>query len=492
LSILIKGCALLDEGRPDGYLPHQNILIDGNRISRISADSIPEKGVDRIIDGKDRLAMPGFVNAHTHSPENLSKATKEKLPLELWLLDLFLLEAYSPREIYLSTMLGSLEMLKTGSTALLDHFWMGGRLTPDGLDAAMQAYRDSGIRAGLAPLIEDNDQVMEAAVAARPGLAPLLHQKQDVMTAGEYLELLDWFFRKWHRTEGGRLLCLAGPSGFQWCSDELLQGSLEIARQYQSGWHMHLLETKIQAMVCFDLYGKSATAAMEERSLLGPDVSLAHCVWLDQADVDILAETNSRVVHNPTSNLRLGSGIAPIIEMLESGVTVALGTDGSASSDNQIMFDAIKLAALMHNLRSTDHHRWPSSRDVLRMATTNGAAALCMQDELGQLKVGKLADIVLLDSSTLLFTPFNDAFRHLAYAENGSSVRTVIVDGRVVVEDGRVLTVDEASIHEEAQQEWGRMYHELPALRKEAEPLMQEFERYQQGMINSEFCLDRF
>jgi 5-methylthioadenosine/S-adenosylhomocysteine deaminase len=492
LSVLIKGCAVLDDTQPDGYASGQNILIEGNRISQITPTALSEVGVDRIIEGKNRLAIPGLVNAHTHSPENFPKATKEKLPLELWLLDLFLIGGFSLRDIYLATIIGAMEMLKTGTTAVLDHLWMGDGLTPEGLDAAMQAYADSGIRGGAAPLIEDNDQVMRAAVAARPALSPLLQGNESTMGAGQYVELLDWFFRKWHRAEDGRLLCFAGPSGFQWCSDELLQGSLDVARRHGGGWHMHLLETKVQAMVCFDLYGKSATAAMQERGLLGPEVSLAHCVWLDDADLDVLADTDSRVVHNPASNLRLGSGFSPVIEMLERGIKVALGTDGSASSDNQIMFDGMKLAGLIHNLRSTDHHRWPSSRDVVRMATSNGAAALGMEDDLGELKPGKLADIVLLDTSTLLFTPFNDAFRHLCYTENGSSVHTVIVDGTVVVEDGRVLTVDEESLAEEAREAWGRMSSGLPALRQKTEPLVREFEQYQEEMIDREFYLNRY
>jgi len=492
LSILIRGCAVLDETQPDGYASSQNILIEGNRISKITSAHISEQGVDRVLDGKDRLAIPGLINAHTHSLENLSKATKEKVPLELWLLDLFLLEGFSPREVYLSAMLGAMEMLKTGTTAVLDHIALGPDLTAEALDAAMQAYADSGIRGGVAPLVQDDDQVMRAAVAARPGLASLLESSEGGMTAAEYIELLDWLFRKWHRAEGGRLLCFAGPGGFQWCSDELLQGSLEVAKRHGGGWHMHLLETKLQALVCYDQHGKSATQAMKERGLLGPEVSLAHCVWLDDADVDSLAETDSRVVHNPASNLRIGSGFAPIIEMLERGVKVALGADGSASSDNQIMFDAMKLAALIHNVRSTDHHRWPSTRDILHMATVNGAAALGMETELGELKPGTLADISLLDTSTLLFTPLNDAFHQLAYCENGSSVRTVIVDGEVVVEDGHVLTVNEDSIREEALESWRRRYRELPALRAKAAPLVREFEQYQQHMISREFYLDRF
>jgi len=492
LSILIKGCILLDESEPDGYVAGQNILIEENRISEIGSAPMSEEGIDRVMDGTNRLAIPGLINAHTHSPENFPKATKEKLPLELWLQDLFLLGSFSPREIYLAAMLGATEMLKTGTTAVLDHFWMGDGLTPEGLDAVMQAYADSGIRGGVAPLIDDNDQVMQAAVAARPQLGPLLADDREAMNAQEYIELLEWFFAKWHRAEGGRLLCFAGPSGFQWCSDELLQGSLEVAKRHGGGWHMHLLETKIQAMVCFDLYGKSATSAMKERGLLGPEVSLAHSVWLDDADLDILAETNSRVVHNPASNLRIGSGFAPVIEMLERGIAVAIGTDGSASSDNQIMFDVLKLTGLIHNLRSTDHHRWPSSRDVVRMATVNGAAVLGMEDDLGELKPGKIADITLLDLDTLLLTPLNDAFLHLTYAENGSSVHIVIVDGKVIVDDGVILTVDEKSIREESREAWAKWHEQLPGLRRESQPLVREFEQYQQEMIGREFYLNRY
>lgn len=492
MSILIKSCALLDEREPDGYVVDRNILIEGDRISKVSSAPISDRNVDKVIDGKNRLAIPGLINAHTHSPENYPKATKEKLPLELWLLDLYLLEALSPRDIYLAAMLGGMEMLKTGTTSVLDHLWMGDGLTPAGLDAAMQAYADCGIRGGVAPLIENSDQVIQAAVVARPQLQPLLGDDRSVMDDEEYIELLDWFFRKWHRADEGRLLCFAGPSGFQWCSENLLQGSLEVARRYGGGWHMHLVETKIQAMVCYDLYGKSATMAMKERGLLGPDVSLAHSVWLDDADLDVLAETNSRVVHNPASNLRLGTGFAPVIEMLERGIEVAIGTDGSASSDNQIMFDTVKLAGLIHNLRSTDHRRWPSSRDVIRMATVSGAAALAMEGELGELKPGKLADIALLDTGTLQFTPLNDAFHHLAYVETGGSVHTVIVAGRVVVENGTLVTVDAESIREEAREAWARLCRDLPCLRRDSAPLLHEFEQYQQDMINREFYLNRY
>jgi cytosine/adenosine deaminase-related metal-dependent hydrolase len=245
-------------------------------------------------------------------------------------------------------------------------------------------------------------------------------------------------------------------------------------------------------LVCFEIYGKSVVVAMKERGLLGPDVALAHCVWLDEADLDILAETETRVCHNPVCNLRVGSGVAPVIEMLERGIRVGIGTDGSASNDNQVMFDAMKVAGLMHTLRTSDHHRWPSSRDVLRMATAHGAAALGMETELSELKPGRIADLTLLDLSSMFFTPLNDAFVHLVYAENGSSVRTVIVDGHVVLEDGRILTVDEQGIMLEAKEAWAKWRPELSRARHEAEAMVREFELYQQEMVSREFHLNRF
>jgi 5-methylthioadenosine/S-adenosylhomocysteine deaminase len=492
VSILIKGCSVTDEARPEGYVSSQNILIEGNRISKITSAGIPEASVETVIDGSHLLAIPGLINAHTHSPENFPKGTKERVPLELWLQDLFLVGDFSPREIYLSTMLGAIEMLRTGTTATLDHFWMGGGLTPEGLDAAMQAHADSGMRAGLAPLVEDSDRVLKAAVAVRPKLKSLTRLMSEPMAAQAYVELLEWFFDKWHLAEGGRLRCLAGPSAPQRATDELLQGSLEVVRRHGGGWHTHAVESKVQAFVCFEIYGRSAIAAMRERDLLGSDVSVAHCVWLDEADLDILAETETRVCHNPVCNLRIGSGVAPVIEMLERGIKVSIGTDGSASNDNQVMFDAMKVTGLIHTLRTRDHHRWPSARDILRMATVNGAAALGMETELGELKPGRIADLALLDMSSMFFTPLNDAYVHLVYAENGSSVRTVIVDGRVVLDDGRILTVDEQSIMLEAKEAWAKWRPKLSRARNEAETMVREFELYQQEMVNRDFHLDRF
>lgn len=492
MTILIQDCSLLDEDSPHGLREGVDILVEDNRIAKVSPSPIETTDGVRTVSGKGLLAMPGLVNAHAHSPENYLRGMTEGVPLELWLFDFFSSSVrFSPRETYLAAACGAAEMLRTGTTSVLDHFWVNGGMTPEDLDAVMQAYRDVGIRAAVAPLVEDIRPELEAAIRNDPDLSSGPHDFDSALDVPDYLETLEAFFEKWHRSENGRLLCLAGPSGPQWCSDEALYGSADIAGRFQSGLHMHTDETKLQALICREIYGSSAIAHMHRQGLLGPHVSLAHCVWVDDRDVEMLAETGVTVVHNPASNLKLGSGFAPILEMKEQGVSVALGADGSASSDNQVLFDIMKLTGLIHSARELDHRRWLSARDVVSMVTLGGAGALGLAGELGELKPGMLADIVLLRLDTSYFAPLNDAFRQLVYCENGSSVETVIVDGRIVVEGGRLSTLDHDSILSEFKEAWERTRDSITPLTGNDLKIFRAMERFQAEQSAREFYLSR-
>jgi cytosine/adenosine deaminase-related metal-dependent hydrolase len=417
---------------------------------------------------------------------------KEQVPLELWLFPFFSSGVrFSPRENYLAALMAAAEMLKTGTTSVLDHFWVNGGMTIEDLDAVMEAYRDVGIRAAVAPLVEDLRPELEAAIKSDPGLASDPVDHDSALDVPHYLDMLEDFFETWHGTETGRLRCLAGPSGPQWCSEGILHGSAEIASKHQTGMHMHADETKLQALLCRDIYGRSSISHLHEQGLLGPHVSLAHCVWVDDHDVDILAETGATVVHNPSSNLKLGSGFAPILDMKEKGVSLAIGADGSASSDNHVLFDIMKLTGLIHSAREVDHQRWLSARDVVAMGTTGGAKALGLSDELAQLKQGMLADIALLRLDTTFFTPLNDAFRQLVYCENGSSVETVIVDGEIVLEDGRLVTVDQESALAEARELWAKRQEEIRPLDGDNLKVFRAMERFQAEQSTREFYLSR-
>jgi 5-methylthioadenosine/S-adenosylhomocysteine deaminase len=455
---LIRGCALLAPDTPGRLLRDQDILIGGQRIEAVGpSGTLPFNPfrIDHIIDGTGRIAIPGLVNAHTHSPENLLRATSPSLPLELWLVPLFSdFVGWSPRRVYLSTLLGAIEMLKSGTTTVLDHLWTVDGVAPEYLDAAMQAYYDVGIRAAVAPSIEDQDLVLDAG--RKRGLSFPSHPFIDRFAAWPAIErqvdALEQFITTWHNVDDGRLRCLVGPSGIHWCSPMLLRSCLELAEHYQTGIHLHAVETELQARVIHEMLGEGGIAYLNHEGLLRPGTSLAHAIWLEDGDLELLARTDTTVVHNPVSNLRLGSGQFPLAEAHSRGVTVALGSDGSASNDTQNMFGVLKLTGLLHNQPDFDYKKWPQPEAILAAATHGGAMALGMADELGEIAPGRLADLALLDTQSSAFLPLRDPYLHLVYCENGASVDTVIVQGRVVVERGAVTTVDEQALRREIRE----------------------------------------
>jgi cytosine/adenosine deaminase-related metal-dependent hydrolase len=445
---------LLDVAARNGWLDNQNIIIENNII--INVGSKPASGsYEKIIDGRDLLAIPGLINCHSHSSEIYLKGTTDCLPLETWLAYLFgTCGEFSPRDVYLASITGAIEMLKTGTTSVLDHLWLSPELSPDLLDAAMQAYSDIGIRATVAPLVDDIDQDVELAVRKGFPVDETFYGKRLKLqpSMSEQYAVLDVFFNKWHRSENGRLQCFSGPGGIHWGSEKHLKSYVALAEKYETMVHMHALETSAQAMVCNEIMGKSGIAILRDYGILNDRLSLAHSVWLTSEDIDMLAEHGTMVVHNPACNLKLGSGIAPIREMIDKGVVVGLGADGSASSDNQVMFAALKIAALKHNTTYNDHEKWISAREVMKMATEWGGQVMGHKDRLGYLKPGCLADITLLNLNTPYLSPLNDAYRALVFCETGASVDTVIVDGKIVVEKGKLLTVDEESLLREIRE----------------------------------------
>ena len=490
-TLLIQGCALLSPDEPGKLLRNQDILIRGQRIAALGpAGTLAYNPlrIDRVIHGEGRIVIPGLVNAHTHSLENMLKASSPSLPLELWLVSLFAnaLE-WSPRLVYLSTLLGAVEMLKTGTTAVLDHLWTGAGVDAHYLDATMNAYRDAGIRASVAPSIEDQDLVLDAAASHGLSLPhhPFIDRFALWAPIAEQVAVLEQFIATWHNTENGRLRCLVGPSGIHWCSQKLLEDCRDLADRYGTGMHLHAVETELQARIINDALGQSGIRYLDQLGILRPGTSLAHTIWLEDGDLPILARTGTTVVHNPISNLRLGSGRFPLRAALKQGVAVALGSDGSASNDTQNMFGVLKLTGLMHNQPYLDYKNWPQAAEILAMATSGGSTALglasapaqysssarargatiALENETymqlpesafanapGQIAPDQLADLVLIDLDSDAFLPLHDPYLHLVYCEHGVSVDTVIVNGEVVVERSKVTNVDEQALRREIRE----------------------------------------
>jgi cytosine/adenosine deaminase-related metal-dependent hydrolase len=463
MSILIENCAVLDPAAAWGRQTGRHILIEGTRITSVSAER-PPGPFDRVIDGRDFLAMPGLVNAHTHSLESMARATDERLPFEPWLVHtIWALDVLSERDYYLAAMVGVIEMLLSGTTAVIDHLGLTPGAGLGHIGAVMEAYRESGMRAGLAPLVRQAGfDTADGQARGHRTAETVLSRMPGGRTDGEYLELFEGCFRRWHNAEGGRLRCWTGPSGVQWATVDFLHQCLDLARRHGGGLHMHLMESRVQDHVIREKYGRTAVALLHDERLLGPDVSLPHSIHLTDRDVGRIADAGAVPVHNPAANLKLGSGLAPIRKMLSAGITPGLGADGSKSSDHQNMFGHLHLAALIHNLSDPAPDHWIASREVVRMATEGGAAALMLTGQLGRIAPGYLADLTLLDLRSPSLTPFNDAYHHLAFTELGRSVHTVIIDGKVVVEAGRILTFDPAPILEEAREAAKGRRHRRP------------------------------
>jgi guanine deaminase len=451
-TLLIRDGYVLRPTLPE--LVRADILIEDDRILEVSSHLTVPAGVPAL-SAVDRVVIPGLVNAHTHGHNNLMKGVADNWTLEELRNHAPALYAHrTPEEQYLSAAIGAIEMLKTGCTAAYDQFAAIPLPTEAGIEAVVRAYDDVGMRAVVAPSIAD-----ETFYKAVPGLLELL--PTDLRQAVDSIErmpteglllLTEKAIRRWDRHAGGRIRIAAAPVVPDQCSDALLAGCVHLVRQYGVGLHTHLSETKVQAVSSLSRWGETLVSRLAALDLLGPGFVGGHGVWLTNDDIQRMAGSGASVTHNPASNLKLGSGIAPIREMLDVGVTVGLGSDGSMSSDNQNIFEAMRFAALVGKVRFPhEPERWVGARPVWDMATSIGARVLGMDGEIGAIAPGRKADLVLLKADSVFLRPMNNPLNALVYSETGASVDTVLVGGRVVVEHGQVLTVDEKSLLARAQ-----------------------------------------
>src|SRR5688572_4996785 len=306
--------------------------------------------------------------------------------------------------------------------------------------------RDLGLRHVVALTLSDRnyeETIPLGSGAAAVGDEIKRMSQSEAKATQAWLDDCEAFIETFHAPDKLTTAC-PGPSAVQRCTDELLVKSAEMARSKRLPMHIHLAETKAQQVMGRRLYGKSLLQHLESLGVLDKNLSLAHSIWIEEGDIELFAGRGVTAVHNPASNLRIGSGLAPVKKYLAAGARVALGTDGAASNDGQNMFDTVRLAALIHNQAGTDFAQWPSPRQALMMATCNGAAAFGL--DAGVLAPGKLADVMLLRRDTPAFTPLNDVIGQLVFCENGSSVDTVIVNGEIVVESGRLTRINEQEV----------------------------------------------
>ncbi|NJD98691.1 N-ethylammeline chlorohydrolase [Thermococcus sp. LS1] len=396
-----------------------DVLIESNEIVKVAKNI--NDAADTVIDAKGKVVSPGFVNLHTHSPMGLFRGLADDLPLMDWLQDhIWPKEAKLTREYTkVGAYLGALEMIKSGTTTFLDMYFF--------MDAVAEVTLESGLRGYLSYGMIDLGDPEKTEKEIKEALRTM-----------EFIEGLD----------SERVQFVFGPHAPYTCSLALLKEVRRLANEHGKMITIHVSETMAEIGQISERYGKSPVVLLDEIGFLERDVIIAHGVWLDSRDIQILARHGVTVAHNPASNMKLASGVMPLQRLLNAGVNVGLGTDGSASNNNLDMLDEMKLAALLHKVHNLDP-TVADAKTVFRMATVNGARALGLKA--GIIKEGYLADIAIIDFDKPHLRPINNVISHLVYSANGNDVETTIVDGKILMLDREVFTLDEEKILDDVE-----------------------------------------
>jgi 5-methylthioadenosine/S-adenosylhomocysteine deaminase len=408
------------------------VVLDGDRIESVmAAGESVDAGDGREIDAEGKIVMPGLIDLHYHTA--LGKGWSDHLPLWEYLQTCWypMIRALDPESAYWAALASYAESIRCGVTTINDMYRQ--------LGALAKAAEEIGIRAVLS---------------------------NDVATDEHDLDTLadnEQAFKTSHGAANGRIEVRVGIEWLPLASEELLRDARALADELGTGIHIHLNESLSEVEISKKMFGRRPTEVAYDNGILGPDCIAAHCVWLSDNEMALMRETGTQISHNPSSNAKLGNGIARLPEMLAAGINVGLGHDAAECNNSRDMFEVMKFASLLHRASRVDAGL-QQARDVVRMATRNGARAL--GHETGQLVAGQKADVILIDTNSTMFTPLmpgsaDHVFSHLVFAANGSCVDTTIVDGKVLMEGRRIVTVDEDEVIREAnrafQEVEGRM-----------------------------------
>src|ERR1051325_508998 len=429
-SVLIEGGTLLTMDGEDRVVMGDLYIEDG-RI--VSVGEKPSASAEVVIDARSCAVVPGFVQTHVHLCQTLFRGAADDLPLIDWLRKrIWPMEAaHTAQSVRASARLAIAEMIKGGTTCAL---------TMETVNHTVEALRvvdETGFRATIGKCMMDKGEEVPAA----------LHEEREA-SLRESLALIE----QWHGRAGGRIRCCFAPRFAVSCTRELLVEVARLSRERGVMVHTHASENVDEIAMVERETGLRNITYLDSLGLTGAHVALAHCVHLDDTEIETLRRTGSHVLHCPSSNLKLGSGIARISEMLERGVSVSLGADGAPCNNRLDMLTEMRTAALLQKV-SRGADALPAQR-VLRMATIDGARALGLDREIGSLEAGKRADIAIINLANIHMTPRpKDPISTVVYAAQASDVKTVIIDGQPVMLDRKLLTLDEREVMDEAERE---------------------------------------
>ena len=405
MGVLFRGILAL---LPDMTIRETDVCVEGSKI--VSVGAAPEGfTADTVVEGKDRLLLPGLVNAHTHTYMTMFRGCADDLPFAEWLNGhIDPLEAQmTPEDCYWATLLGNLEMILNGTTASIDMFIY--------TETASRAAEESGFRT-----------VLTRGLTGPEGGERRLRE----------------FFTEYEAWKGrcSRVTFALGPHAPYSCSEDYLKEVAALAGEHGLGLHTHISESRFEQATIREKYGCTPAEYMDRCGILGPKTVAAHCVYLSEGDIQLLKERGVSVATNPVSNLKLGNGVAPVPKLLKAGVNVALGTDGAASNNALNLFRELSFVTLLHKGLTGDTTAVPAA-EALKMATVNASRALGL-DGCGEIKVGNRADLTVLDIDKPWLRPHSDLLSSLVYCARGDEVEDVMVDGRFLLRKREPVTID--------------------------------------------------
>lgn len=411
MSILIKNISYLDV-KNEIIIENKDILIEENKIKKIGENL--EINADTVIYGKNKLAVPSYVNSHTHLGMSMMRNYADDLDLNTWLNEkIWPFEAkLSDDDIYWSTMLSLVENIKSGTSAVCDMYYS--------MDRVAEAISQSGIRGVLTR-----------------GL-------MDVAGSGEErLEETRTLYKNYHNVSNGRVKIVPAPHAIYTCSTDYLKEIIKMSKEFDFVINIHVSETIKEVEDAKNNYKMTPVEYLDSIGMLDLKVIAAHCTHITESEIELVKNKDFYPVYNPSSNLKLASGFTPIDEMIKSGIKVAIGTDGSSSNNNQNMVEEIHIASIVNKAVKLDAEVVPAI-EVLKMATINGSEAMGI--DAGIIEEGKLADIQIYDLNSVNFTPRNNLISALCYSASSNDVLDLIVDGKLVMENRELLTLDEEYI----------------------------------------------
>ena len=432
VSLLISGGIVVTMDEAGTVISNGAVAIDGASIVAVgTAGDLDARYIARDhIDARGQIVMPGLINTHTHAPMVLFRGLADDLALMDWLTQyIFPAEkaTVSPEFVRVGTRLAALEMIESGTTTYADMYYFE--------EIIAEATKSAGLRAVL------GQTIIRFPVA-------------DAATAEEGLQRAGVFLKEWANDE--LIVPAVAPHAPYTLTPETLKAARALANTYGAPMLIHLAETRDEMATIAKDHQASPAMFLDSLGLWMGRSLAAHAVWVDEADMTMLAARGVGLSHNPESNMKLASGTAPVPAWLKHGIRSGLGTDGAASNNDLDMFEAVRTAALLHKHASNDPRVLPAQQ-ALELATSRGAAALGLEGKIGTLKPGKLADVIAITTSSARQTPMFDPLSHLVYVTRGTDVRTTVVNGRVLMREGRVLTLDRTTVIKEANAMAGKV-----------------------------------